>query len=135
MIEYVFFNAECSEAFKLLLKERRVDYVMEKDPLGEGDIFQIEEPIEDELWDVLDDRYDELNLRDQELLEQSSEDGVSAAGIYVELSDGRKTIAKVDPAIMNKMLGVVSMDEFNAFVESIVLSVESPDDSAICKTP
>jgi len=34
---------------------------------------------------------------------------------------------------MNRMLDVISMDEFNDFVEAIVTSVESPDDSAICQ--
>ena len=34
---------------------------------------------------------------------------------------------------MNRMLDVISMDEFNSFVETIVSSVEKPDDSPICE--
>ncbi len=34
---------------------------------------------------------------------------------------------------MNRILDVISMDEFNDFIEAIVSSVENPDDSAICQ--
>jgi hypothetical protein len=34
---------------------------------------------------------------------------------------------------MTRMLSVISRDELNDFVETIVRSVETPDDSPICK--
>lgn len=34
---------------------------------------------------------------------------------------------------MNRMLSVVSMDKFNAFIETIVRSVETPNDPSICQ--
>ena len=42
-------------------------------------------------------------------------------------------MAKVDPSMMNRILGVLTIDELNEFLEVIVSSVEKPDDSAICQ--
>ena len=113
---------------------RWVSHEDDIDPIEGAAIVRIDEP-EDEIWDALDDYYDELSDADQAELEASADDSMSTAGIYIELSDGRKTLAKVRPEVMNRMLGAVSMDEFNEFVEVIVKSVEEPDDSPICKKP
>jgi hypothetical protein len=47
--------------------------------------------------------------------------------------DGRQTVAQVDPDTVNRILSVLNMDEFNAFLETIVRSVEQPDDSPVCQ--
>ena len=41
--------------------------------------------------------------------------------------------AQVDPDVMGRMLRVITTDELNTFVDTIVRSVETPDDSPICK--
>ncbi len=134
MLEYVFFNDGFRLQFISRLESLGVSHEDAVDPIEGAAIVRIDEP-EDEIWDALDDYYDELSDADQAELEASADDSMSTAGIYIELSDGRKTLAKVRPEVMNRMLGAVSMDEFNEFVEVIVKSVEEPDDSPICKKP
>ena len=87
------------------------------------------------MWDELDELYDQLSAQDQALLEDGTEDegARSTAGIYLQLMDGRQTVAQVDPDTVNRILSVLNMDEFNAFLETIVRSVEQPDDSPVCQ--
>lgn len=134
MLEYVFFNDSFRLKFIARLESLGLSHEDAVDAIEGAAIIRIDEP-EEAIWDELDDYYDDLSDADQAELEASADDSMSTAGIYIELSDGRKTLAKVRPEVMNRMLGNVSMDEFNEFVEVIVKSVEEPDDSPICKTP
>ncbi|HRJ52591.1 MAG TPA: hypothetical protein PLE99_07480 [Candidatus Thiothrix moscowensis] len=135
MLEYLFFTSRIADKFIQALQERQLAYVQEIESVHGGIVLKIAEGVDDDLWDELDDLYDELSSEDQALLEEGMEDvhAKSTAGIYLQLLGGKQTIAQVDPDVMNRMLSVISMDEFNAFVETIVRSVETPDDSPICK--
>ena len=134
MLEYVFFNERFTLQFIQRLESLSVEFERRVDPIEGAAVIVIDEP-EDALWDQLDDYYDELNDADQAVLENSTDDSMSTAGVYIELSDGRKTLAKVRPDVINRMLSSISMDELNEFIETIVQSVETPDDSPICSTP
>lgn len=132
MLEYVFFSEACVEPFVAEVERRALPYTTALEPMDGGTIIQVAEPLPDEDWDALDELYDVLNVRDQQLMEASSEDSMSVAGIYLQLTDGRQTLARIDPDVMNRILQVVSLQEFNALLEVVVKSVEEPDDSAIC---
>lgn len=134
-LEYLFFTEQMAEAFKKALLEHELEFTQETEPVQGGIVLKTPEPEDDELWDELDDLYDELSAQDQALLEEGIEDAEakSTAGIYLQLQGGNQTVAQIDPDVMNRMLGVISMDEFNTFVDTIVQSVENPDDSPICK--
>ena len=134
MLEYVFFNDCFRLQFVARLESLGLSHEEAADPIEGAAIVKIEEP-DDETWDRLDNYYDELSDADQAELENSTDDAMSTAGIYIELSDGQKTLAKVRPDVMNRILAAVTMEEFNEFVEVIVKSVEMPDDSPICKKP
>ncbi len=135
MLEYLFFNSVFADKFCRQLEARSVPYEKQTEPVQNALLITTSEEIEDDLWDALDDIYDELSEQDQQLLQNVLEDDgdIDSAGIYIELSERRQTIAQVDPAVMNRMLERISMDEFNAFVEAIVAAVESPDDTPFCK--
>ncbi len=135
MLEYVFFNQRFSEAFATALNEAGHPFSLGQDPIDENaKVIQVEEPEDEGLWDRLDDLYDELSEQDRQMMEAAGgEDAMSTAGIYIDLKNGDQTIAKVDPDVMNRMLAVVNMDEFNAFIECIVQSVETPEVSPLCK--
>lgn len=134
-VEYLFFTETIAIKFIALLNELKIEYLQESEPVQGGIVIKIQEPEDDELWDSLDETYDEMNSEDQALLEEGIEDeqSKSTAGIYLQLAGGQQTIAQVNPDIMNRMLTVISMDELNTFVEDIVRSVENPDDSPICQ--
>jgi hypothetical protein len=136
MLEYLFFNQAVADKFVVFLKQKKLSYEQHIDPMLETIVIKTPEELDDKLWDKLDEYHEKLGEEDQTLLEQALVDDATetnAAGIYIQLAGGRQTVAQVDPDIMNRMLEVVSMDEFNQFVETIVSSVENPDDTPICK--
>ncbi len=136
MLEYLFFNQAVADKFAVFLKQKKLSYEQHIDPMLETIVIKTPEELDDKLWDKLDEYHEKLGEEDQTLLEQALVDDATetnAAGIYIQLAGGRQTVAQVDPDIMNRMLEVVSMDEFNQFVETIVSSVENPDDTPICK--
>lgn len=135
MIEYLFFNKEISLKFLEILKQKSVEWQEEIESVEDAINIKVSEEIGDEMWDELDDIFDVLTVEDQMMLEDNADDDdlVSKAGIYLQLAGGKQTVAQIDPTVMNKMLEVITMEEFNAFIETIVSSVEEPDDSPICK--
>ncbi len=136
MLEYLFFNQIIADKFIDFLKQKNLQWEQINDPMLDSIVIKTPEDIDDDLWDEMDDFHDSLGPEDQKLLEDALEDTdteTNTAGIYLQLSNGEQTVAQIDPAIMNKMLDVITMDEFNTFVETIVSSVENPDDSPICK--
>ena len=135
VIEYLFFTRTMADEFAKVLQQHKLDYQESNESVQEAIVFQLDEGIAQDLWDELDDLYDQLSAQDQTLLEEGTEDASarSAAGIYLQLMDGRQTVAQVDPDTVNRILSVLNMDEFNAFLETIVRSVEQPDDSPVCQ--
>jgi hypothetical protein len=132
MLEYVFFSEKYRLLFGEFLTEHTIKFTTTTDSIEDTLFISIEEPEDSDLWDLIDEKFDVLNEQDQAEIEQDM-DGMSGAGIYIELSNGENTLATVNPDVMNRMLSVISMDEFNAFIETIVHSVEKPDDSSICQ--
>lgn len=138
MLEYVFFNKKLTDVFTTYLDVQGCVFSVAKDPIDDDaqvvQIADLEDEEDEALWDRLDDLYDDLSEQDRQMMEDAGgEDAMSAAGIYIALKNGNQTVAKVDPEVMNRMLAVVSMGEFNAFVECIVQSVETPEVSPLCK--
>lgn len=133
MLDYLFFNDAIAQRFRDYLKSLGLVYEDAVEPIQNAYIIKIDEP-DDVLWDQIDDVYDVLADEDQRCVESQDDDGDDRAGIYLQLANGSQTIAKVDPAVLNKMLTVITMEELNQFLDIVVKSVESPDDSPICKT-
>lgn len=134
-LEYLFFTAGIAAKFAQTLEKNGLAYQQENESVQGAIVLKIAEGVDDAQWDELDALYDTLSDEDQALLEEGIEDSSaqSTAGIYLQLAEGKQTVAQVDPDVMNRILSVISMDEFNAFIDTIVRSVETPDDSPICK--
>lgn len=135
MLEYLFFNQKIADSFVKFLKEKGLEWEQHTDPMLDSIVIKTPEDIDDDLWDELDEYHEKLGPDDQKLLEDAldEETETNAAGIYIQLANGEQTVAQINPDVMNRMLDVISMDEFNKFVETIVSSVENPDDSPICE--
>jgi len=135
MLDYLFFTQQVADKFIVFLDGKSLAWEQHDDPMLDSIVIKTSEDISDGLWDELDDYYEVLGIEDQKLLEEElSEDATetNAAGIYIQLAEGGQTVAQINPDVMNRMLSVISMDEFNEFIETIVSSVESPDESSIC---
>ncbi|MCK5918650.1 MAG: hypothetical protein KAG34_09500 [Cocleimonas sp.] len=135
MLDYLFFNQSIADKFIDFMNENNLGWTQEVEKIQGALVLKTSEDIDDALWDALDERYDALGLQDALLSSNNSAeaDDIDAAGVYLQLKNGQQTIAAIDPLIMNRILDVISMDEFNDFIEAIVSSVENPDDSAICQ--
>jgi len=135
MLEYLFFNSVFAEKFMHLLKDKSLEFNQATESVQDSILITTSEDIDDDLWDEIDEAYDDLSEQDQQLLQSRLDDDskVSAAGIYIQLKDDEQTVATIDPDVMNRMLERISMDEFNAFIEAIVSAVEVPDDSPFCE--
>lgn len=135
MLEYLFFNQIIADKFSHFLDAKQLEWEQFVDPMLESIVIKTPEEIDDDLWDELDDFHEKLGPEDQKLLEDALDESeeTNAAGIYIQLANGDQTVAQINPDVMNRMLSVISMEEFNDFVETIVSSVEKPDDSPICE--
>ncbi len=135
MLEYLFFNSVFAEKFARLLKGKSLDFEQNIESVQNALLITTSEDIDDDLWDEIDEAYDDLSEQDQQLLQSKLEDDskINTAGIYIQLKDNQQTIATIDPDVMNRMLEKISMDEFNAFVEAVVSSVEAPNDAPFCE--
>jgi len=134
MLDYLFFNQSIADRFIDFMTKNNLEWTQEVEKIQNAIVLKTSEDIDDDLWDALDDLYDQLGLEDALLSDANTaeEHDIDTAGIYIQLQNGEQTIAKINPLIMNRILNVISMDEFNDFIETIVTSVENPDDSAIC---
>ncbi len=132
MLEYVFFNRAVADEFLAALAERGITAQEGREAVEEAILIGIEE-VDDDTWDALDALYETLSERDRALLEAGSPDAVHTAGIYLTLSDGRRSIARVEPAVVNRILQVLSMEEFERLVDEIVRAVEEPSTDPLCK--
>ncbi len=136
MLEYLFFTQEIADKYIAFLEGKNLAWEQKNDPMLDSIVIETPEDIEDDLWDELDDYHESLGIEDQQLLEAELADDeteTNAAGIYIQLANGEQTVAQINPDVMNRMLDVISMDEFNEFIETIVSSVEKPDDAPICE--
>ena len=81
----------------------------------------------------LQDLYDVLQGELEQLLEQSNEGlMMNAAGMEVQLKDGRLCTLRVSPDVVTKILTVLEFDELQAFIDNIARSVENPDSEHFC---
>lgn len=134
MLEYVFFHREPFEAFVAYLSDKG----LQPQTGGDGDSFEVQLPedIDDALSEEIEVRYDALMDLNRELFDSEqgqSAENYQAAGILVNLKDGQAVYADVDPALLARVMGVISAEEFGQIVSAIVRAVEEPDSRTFCQ--
>lgn len=134
MLEYIFFHQQPFDAFVAFLQAEG----LEPQTICEDGSYEIRLPedIDDALSERIETRYDELMDVNQELFEAELESGASnyhGAGVVVNLSDGQAVYAQVDPALLSKVMQVISPEELGQIVSAIVDAVESPDTRTFCQ--
>lgn len=87
MLEFVFFSEKFRRQFGEFLKTQDVSFISSSDSIEDTLLLSIEEPEDAVLWDLIDDKFDELKELDQAGIEQDLDD-ISGAGIYNSLSNG-----------------------------------------------
>ena len=129
MLEYGFFQDGPRKRFQSLLKERGIPWSLEI--RGAETLVVIDEAqIGQDTAEEIEAAYDELFAMEQALYEDnlpqlSGEPGITP--VTVELDDGRTASAEVPSDLLNRVLAVLSPDEFETLVDCIVRAVEEAE--------
>ena len=130
MLEYVFFKETIRDKFVSFLVERKADHQLGE---GEGLLVEVSEEIDDDTWDAIDHRYETLLQETAELMEQG-EDALekNVAAVQVQLADGAPCTVRLDPDLVGRVLGCISMEELRDMVQEVAHWVEMRDNSPLC---
>ncbi|MBT8120523.1 MAG: hypothetical protein KJN89_12495 [Gammaproteobacteria bacterium] len=133
MLEYIFFNKKTCDLFVKSATSSEIKTIVD----CAGDIITVRLPEDSDeiVLEKLEDYYDELMDIERTLAQQqdgSSRD-IHAAGITVQLKDGRNVYARVSPELLSKVMQSISTDELNTLVCAITEAVEDPDESSLCQ--
>ncbi len=131
MLEYVFFDEGIREKFAEFVRGHGLECRFSDE---DGLIALIPEDMDDEVSDAIDQCYELLLQETAELLEEETVEK-SAAGVMVQLSDGTPCQVRLDPNLMARLLGCLSLEELRDFVQEVALAVENPDAGPICHSP
>lgn len=130
MLEYVFFETSIRDKFVAFLLEHGVDHRPGDD---ENLVVEVSEEIEEQLGDVIDLCYETLLQETMELMEQG-DDALekNVAGVQVQLADGEICTVRLDPDLVGRILGCISMEELRDMVQEVARWVELKDNSPLC---
>ena len=133
MLEYIFFNKKTCHLFEKSAISAEITPII--DCADECFTVRLPEDLDEVILEKLEDYYDELMDIDRTLAEQQddSADNVHAAGINIQLKDGRYIYASVPPELLNKVMQSISTDELNTLVCVITEAVEDPDENSLCQ--
>lgn len=134
MLEYIFFNKKTCDLFASSATSSGICTEIS----CEDECFSVRLPedSEEKVLEKLEDYYDELMDLDRSLAEQQQGDpseDIHAAGINIQLKDGRYVYASVSPELLNKVMQSINSDELNTLVCAITEAVENPDETSLCQ--
>ena len=133
MLEYIFFNKKTCHLFEKTAKTAGIKPVI--NCADECFTVTIPEDLNEVILEKLENDYDKLMDIDRDLTEQQqdSTEDIHAAGITIQLKDGRFVYASVTPELLNKVMQSISTDELNTLVCAITEAVENPDERGLCQ--
>jgi hypothetical protein len=131
-MEYIFFNAELAERFAEFARLIGTRCEERSDKLGL--VVAVPEDLDAELGNRLDTYYAHL-LDEQADMAEETEPGLKHnTSINITLANGQPCLIRIEPAMMNRLMSCLSIDEIHELVTSIARSVENPDDCPLCQT-
>ena len=108
-----------------------IPHVEQDDTMGM--IVAVPEDMGEDIEDQIEAHYDKLMEDAEERLAEAGEAAEKdVAAITISLQNGNTIYASVEPKVLNRILSVISTQELNDLVTSIVSSVENPDDRPFC---
>jgi len=135
MLDYVFFDQHPRERFVAFVRTLGVRPICRED-LDGGFLVCLPDDLDGAAAERIEAFYDEMLDYDR-LLAETSSDGQSeplhAAGVVLNLASGERVYAGVEPALLARIMTVLSAEEFGRVVEAVVAAVESPDRRTLCQ--
>ncbi len=131
MLEYLFFEPTLRDKFVAFLHERGLEHRLADDE--EALIVEVSEEMDTETGDAIDHYYEGLLQENMELMEQG-DDALekNVAGVQVQLADGAICTVRLDPELVGRILGCISMEELRDMVQEVAHWVELKDNSPLC---
>ena len=131
MLEYIFFDDEPRKQFIQYMESLDIPHVEQDDTMGM--IVAVPEDMGEDIEDQIEAHYDKLMEDAEEWLAEAGEAAEKdVAAITISLQNGNTIYASVEPKVLNRILSVISTQELNDLVNSIVSSFENPDDRPFC---
>jgi hypothetical protein len=132
MLEYVFFHPEPCERFVRFLEQvGQVPELEQEEGVWE---VRLPETVADDVLERIEAQYDELLELNQQLHDETAaKEDYHAAGVVLSLSSGETVYAQVEPALLSRIMSVLTPEEFGRVVEAIVDAVEHPDSRTLCQ--
>ncbi|MBU0500306.1 MAG: hypothetical protein KJ558_02605 [Gammaproteobacteria bacterium] len=132
MLEYAFFHPTPCGLFCDFLKEKGLEPRLEQEDLSTNVLLP--EELDDALLEEIEVYYDELLDMTEELTAgQDGDEYIHSVGVAVNLKDGRSVLAAIPPALVNKLLATITLEELSDLVNAVVDAVENPDLRPLCK--
>lgn len=131
MLDYIFYHKDPRDKFIDYLTNQDIPYVKMEDTMGL--VVAVPEDMEESIEESIEVHYDMLMEDAEDLI--IDDGGVAekdVAAITITLDDGRIIYASVSPNVINRVLSVITNQELNDLVNSIVSSVFDPDERPIC---
>jgi hypothetical protein len=138
MLDYVFFDPRPCRRFVQFLEQRGVVHELDDvDDAFDLDTLEVRVPedLDEALEQAIEDEYERLMAWSQELAEQAGGEAggdYQAAGVVVNLKDGRTVYAHIDSGLLSRIMAAVTPREFGLVVDAIVDAVENPDERSLC---
>jgi len=132
MLEFVFFDRRPYDKFAEFARSMGLEpgcRVTDHDEY----LIELPEDLDAGILDRVEEQYDRMMGLSEELMAESDDDHYSAAGVQVRLPDGSEIVASVEPAMLRRILSVLSYEELGEFVDSIAASALNPDHRPICR--
>lgn len=130
MLEYVFFDQGLRSKFVAYLNDNGLSADTYD---ADGFIVTLSDDIEQELWDNIDLKYEQLLQENADLLEDTDDAlSINASGVQVVLANGDICMIRLAPDLISRLLTAISQEELRDMVQAIAEQVEKPDNSPLC---
>lgn len=131
MDEYIFFDASLRDKFVEYAGKLGVACELRDDTMGL--IVAVPEDLDEGQVKSLEERYDELQEEQSDLLALSEGGLRKLAGFQLVLPDGQTCTVPLQPDVAKRLLSCFSFEEVQALFDTVARSVLDPRDTPLCE--
>lgn len=132
MMEYIFFSDSISRRFAEFAQVLGIPCQERRDKMGL--IIAVPEDLDDLVANRLETYYAHLLDEQADMVEETEPDLKHTTAINITLADGRPCAIRIEPAMMNRLMGCLSIAEIHQLATTIARNVENPDNRPLCQT-
>lgn len=125
MLEYIFFDTGLRDQFVAYADSLGLTCELRDDALGLV-VALDEESLNDELEDLLEAQYEQLEEQQAELLTQEVGGLQQLAGFRINLPDGQSCQVPLPPELANRLMASFSLEEIQTLLDTVARSVLDP---------